>query len=177
MINLSGKRVAIISTDYFEEAELVEPLTQLKAMGAKVEVAAPHAGTIQALRGVEKTQAVAVDTTIDMLDASLYDAVIIPGGVVNADHLRVNEAAQNFVQTMASSHKPIAAICHGPWVLVSSGLVDGHTFTSYHTLQDDIINAGGVWVDEEVVVDDNFITSRKPSDMPAFIDALVTSLR
>jgi protease I len=177
MINLSGKRIAIVSTDYFEETELVEPLTQLKTMGAKVEVAAPHSGTIQAMRGTEKSQAVAVDTTIDALDASLYDAVIIPGGVVNANHLRLNEAAQTFVQTMAAAHKPVAAICHGPWLLVSSGLVGGRTFTSYPTLKDDIINADGVWVDEEVVVDDNFISSRKPSDMPAFIDAIVNSLK
>ncbi|HEU5121390.1 MAG TPA: type 1 glutamine amidotransferase domain-containing protein [Candidatus Saccharimonadales bacterium] len=177
MINLSGKRIAIISTDYFEEAELVEPLIQLKTMGAKVEVAAPHSGTIQALRGVEKSQAVAVDTTIDTLDVSLYDALIIPGGVVNADHLRINKAAQNIVQEMASAHKTIAAICHGPWLLISSGLVGGRTLTSYHTLEDDITNAGGVWVDEEVVVDDNVITSRKPSDIPAFIHAIVTSLK
>lgn len=176
MINLSEKRIAIIATDYFEEAELVEPLTQLKSMGAIVDVAAPHSGTIQAMRGVEKTQAVAVDVTIDTLDAVLYDAVIIPGGVVNADHLRINASAQSFVQAMAAAHKPIAAICHGPWLLISSGLVGGRTFTSYPSLQDDITNAGGVWVDEEVVVDDNFISSRGLHDLPVFIDAIVKKL-
>lgn len=177
MINLSGKRIAIISTDYFEEAELVEPLTQLKSMGATVDVAAPHSGTLQALRGVEKTQPVAIDTTLDTLDAALYDAVIIPGGVVNADHLRRNEDAQSFVLAMSAAHKTVAAICHGPWLLVSCGLVGGRTLTSYPTLQDDITNAGGIWVNEEVAQDDNIITSRKPSDIPAFIDAIVDSLK
>ncbi len=176
VINLSGKRIAIISTDYFEESELVEPLTQLRNMGAKVEVAAPHTGTIQAMRGVEKTQHVAVDTTIDSLDATLYDAVIIPGGVVNADHLRVETAAQDFVRAMATANKPIATICHGPWLLVSSRIITGHTLTSYPTLQDDINNAGGHWVDEEVVRDGVFITSRRPDDIPAFMETLIKSL-
>lgn len=102
--------------------------------------------------------------------------MIIPGGVINADHLRVDETAQQFVKAMAAAHKPVAAICHGPWLLVSSGLVDGHTFTSYPTLQDDIRNAGGTWVDEEVVQDDNFITSRRPDDIPAFIEKIVDNL-
>jgi len=177
MINLSGKRIAIISTNYFEEAELIEPLNQLRSMGAKVDVAAPHAGTIQGVRGIEKTQRVAVDTTIDMLDAALYDAVIIPGGVVNADHLRVEQAAQEFVKAIAAAKKPVAAICHGAWLLVSSGLAKGRTFTSYPTLEDDIVNAGGIWVDKEVFQDENFITSRKPTDIPAFIEKIVNSLR
>lgn len=177
MVNLSGKRIAIVSTDHFEEAELVEPLTQLRSMGAKVDVAAPHAGTIQGVRGMEKTQQVAVDMTIDMLDAALYDAVIIPGGVVNADHLRMEPAARGFIKAMAAAKKPIAAICHGPWLLVSSGLTTGHTLTSYPTLQDDIGNAGGIWVDKEVVQDENIITSRKPTDIPAFMKKIVDTLR
>jgi protease I len=176
VVNLAGKRIAIISTDYFEEPELVEPLTQLKNMQAMVEVAAPHTGTIQALRGVEKTQQVAVDTTIDQLNAADYDAVIVPGGVVNADHLRMDEDAQNFVKEMATAEKPVAAICHGPWLLISSGLANGRMFTSFPTLQDDIKNAGGTWKDEEVVVDGQFITSRNPADIPAFMNAIVNAL-
>ena len=177
MVNLSGKRIAIVSTNYFEEAELIEPLTQLRSMGAKGDVASPHAGTIQGVRGVEKTGRIAVDLTIDMLDAALYDAVIIPGGVVNADHLRIEQAAQEFVKAMASAGKPVAAICHGPWLLVSSGLAKGRTFTSYPTLEDDIVNAGGIWVDKEVVQDENFITSRKPTDIPAFMEKIINALR
>lgn len=177
MMNLTGKRIAIISTDYFEEAELIEPLTQLRDMKAVVDVVAPHSGTIQALRHVDRSQKVAVDKTLDKVVPDDYDAVIIPGGVVNADHLRMEESARSFVREMAKAGKPVAAICHGPWLLVSSGLVSGHTFTSYPTLQDDIRNAGGTWKDEEVVVDDNFITSRKPDDIPAFMDAIVDTLK
>ncbi|HSW77664.1 MAG TPA: type 1 glutamine amidotransferase domain-containing protein [Candidatus Chromulinivoraceae bacterium] len=177
MTDLTGKRIAIVATDYFEESELVEPLTQLRDMGAEVIVAAPHDDFIQALRHVEMGREVPVDTTIDKLDSSKFDAVVIPGGVVNADHLRIEKAAQEFVQDMADASKPVAAICHGAWLLVSSGLVRGRTLTSYHTLADDIINAGGKWVDQEVAVDGKFITSRKPDDIPAFVAAIIDALR
>ncbi|HEU4716111.1 MAG TPA: type 1 glutamine amidotransferase domain-containing protein [Candidatus Saccharimonadales bacterium] len=176
MKDLTGKRIAIIATDYFEEAELVDPLTELRDMGAEVTVAAPHDDMIQALRHVEMGQEVAVDTTIDKLDASKYDAVVIPGGVVNADHLRIDKAAQEFVQEMADADKPVAAICHGPWLLVSAGLAEGRTMTSYPTLADDIRNAGGTWVDQEVKIDRYFITSRKPDDIPAFIAAIADAV-
>lgn len=176
MADLTGKRIAIISTDYFEEPELVEPMTQLRDMGAEVDVIAPHEGTIQALRHVEMGQEVNVDKTLDAADAADYDAVVIPGGVVNADHLRTDKKAQEFVQTLIDAEKPVAAICHGPWLLVSSDVVRGHTFTSYPTLADDIKNAGGTWVDREVMVDGMFITSRNPDDIPAFIEAIVAAL-
>ena len=176
MKDLTGKRIAIIATDYFEEAELVDPLTELRDMGAEVTVAASHDDMIQALRHVEMGQEVAVDTTIDKLDASKYDAVVIPGGVVNADHLRIDKAAQEFVQEMADADKPVAAICHGPWLLVSAGLAEGRTMTSYPTLADDIRNAGGTWVDQEVKIDRHFITSRKPDDIPAFIAAIADAV-
>jgi len=170
--DLTGKKIAIIATDYFEESELIEPLTQLRDMGAEVVVAAPHDETIQALRHVDMGQEVSVDMTIAQLDPTEYDAVVIPGGVVNADHLRTDKDAQEFIQDMADGKKPVAAICHGPWLLVSSGLVDGHVLTSYPTLADDIRNAGGVWADEEVVKDRWLITSRRPDDLPAFITAI-----
>lgn len=176
MKDLTGKKIVIIATDYFEEAELVEPLTELRDMGAEVTVAAPHDDTIQALRHIEMGQEVAVDATIDKLDASEYDAVVIPGGVVNADHLRIDKAAQEFVQEMADADKPVAAICHGPWLLVSAGLAEGRTMTSYATLADDIRNAGGTWVDQEVKIDRRFITSRKPDDIPAFIAAIADAV-
>jgi protease I len=173
---LTDKKIAIVATDYFEEAELIEPLTQLREMGAEVVVAAPHDDTIQALRHVEMGREVEVNETINHLDPGEFDAVVIPGGVVNADHLRIDKDAQEFVKAMAESDKPVAAICHGPWLLVSSGLVEGRTFTSYRTLADDIRNAGGAWVDQEVVVDAPYITSRKPDDIPAFIDAIVEAI-
>lgn len=143
MTHLTGKKIAIVATDYFEEAELIESRDKLQEMGAEVVVAAPHDGAIKALRHVDPGQEVTVDLTIDQLRAEDYDAVIIPGGVVNSDHLRVDVAAQDFVREMATTGKTVAAICHGPWLLVSAGLVKGKTLTSYHTLQDDIENAGG----------------------------------
>lgn len=176
MTDLSGKKIVIISTDYFEESELLDPLTELRDMGASVEVAAPHGEAIQALRGVNPGQEVVVDRLMNELTPTEYDAVIIPGGVVNADHLRVDTNARAFVRAMAEQHKPIAVICHGPWLLVSTGLVKGKTLTSYPTLKDDIENAGGTWVDQEVMVDDNLITSRKPDDLPAFINAIAEAV-
>jgi len=176
MEDLTDKRIAFIATDYFEEVELIEPLTQLRDMGAEVIVAAPHDETIQGLRHIELGQEVTVNTTIDQLDPSDYDAVVIPGGVVNADHLRIDKMAQAFVQDMVDDKKPVAAICHAPWLLVSSGLVDGKRLTSYPTLADDIRNAGGVWVDEEVVQDGWLITSRRPDDLPAFIATIAGAL-
>jgi protease I len=119
---------------------------------------------------------VAVDTIIDQLDPSEYDAVVIPGGVVNSDHLRVDKDAQMFVQDMVDNKKPVAAICHAPWLLVSSGIVEGKTLTSYPTLADDIRNAGGAWVDEEVMQDTWLITSRRPDDLPAFIAAIAEAV-
>lgn len=177
MADLQGKKIAIISTDYFEESELVDPMTQLRDMGAEVDVIAPHGGTIQATRGdVNLGNEVSVDKTLEELDAGEYDAVILPGGVVNADHLRVEKQVQQFVREMAVAGKPVAAICHGPWLLVSAGLARERTMTSYHTLKDDIENAGGTWVNAEVQIDDNFITSRKPDDIPAFISAIEDAL-
>jgi protease I len=176
MVNLTNKKIAIVTTDYFEESELIEPLTQLRDMGAEVVVAAPHGGTVQALRHVEMGRRVDVATTIDQLDSAAYDAVILPGGVVNADHLRIEEDAKEFIKEIAAAHKPVAAICHGPWLLVSAGLVEGRTLTSYRTLADDIRNAGGIWIDQEVAIDDNFITSRNPDDIPAFINAIANAL-
>ncbi len=177
MAELKGKRIAIISSDFFEKSELMEPLEKLREHGATVEVIGSHAGSLRAMEhDVQQADEVAVDKTIAEAAPGDYDAVVLPGGVVNADHLRVNGDAQAFVQKMASNHKLIAAVCHAPWLLISSGLVKGKTMTSYHTLADDMRNAGAHWIDEEVVVDDNFITSRKPDDLPAFIEAISDAL-
>jgi len=177
MTDLQGKRIAIVSSDFFEKAELMEPLEKLREFGAKVDVVGSHAGALKAMKhDVQLDEEVPVDKTIEEAIPDEYDAVVLPGGVVNADHLRVNKAAQTFVRRIAEAHKPVAAVCHAPWLLISSGLVNGKTMTSYHTLADDMKNAGANWVDEEVVVDDIFITSRKPDDLPAFMGAISDTL-
>ncbi|RQM57687.1 MULTISPECIES: type 1 glutamine amidotransferase domain-containing protein [Burkholderia] len=169
-------KVAILAVDGFEEAELVEPLRALKAEGAQVDVISQQAGEIQGFRHVDKGDRVKVDRTFDDVREGDYDAVVLPGGVVNGDAIRMLSAAREFVTAAVGGGKPIAAICHGGWLLVSSGLVNGRTMTSWPSLQDDIRNAGGKWVDQEVVRDGNLITSRKPDDLPAFNGALVQCL-
>jgi protease I len=176
MSHLTGTKVAIVVTDYFEEAELTSPREALQQAGAEVHVIAPHDGEVQGLEHVDPGSPVTVDLTLDQADPNDYDAVVIPGGVVNADNLRMDLKARDFVMKMEGEGKPVAAICHGPWLLVSSGLVRGRKLTSYHTLQDDIRNAGGEWDDQELIVDGNLITSRKPDDLPAFNEAIINAL-
>lgn len=176
MTHLSDKKVAIIATDYFEEVELTSPRDALQAAGASVEIIAPHGGEIKSLNHIRPGNPASVDKTLDEANPGDYDAVVIPGGVINADHLRMEEKARDFVVKTEAEGKPVAAICHGPWLLVSSRIVRGHKFTSYHTLQDDIRNAGGEWLDQAVVTDGNFITSRNPDDLPAFNNAILAAL-
>jgi len=175
-VSLAGKKVAIIATDYFEESELTSPRDALKQAGATVDIIAPHDGELKSLKHVEPGQSVPVGKTLDAADPNDYDAVVIPGGAINADHLRLDVKARNFVVKLEGEGKPLAVICHGPWLLVSSGLARGKRLTSYPTIQDDIRNAGGDWTDQEVVVDGNLITSRNPDDLPAFNQALITML-
>lgn len=177
MTNLSGKKVAIIATDFFEEAELVEPRDRLREAGAEVKVYSTGTDPIQAVEGdTTPTQKVEVDGTLDDLDVSSVDAVVVPGGTINADHIRVEERAQDIVRQAMADELPLAVICHGPWLLVSAGLAQGRRLTSYPSLADDVRNAGGTWVDEEVVVDGNLITSRNPDDLPAFVKAIEAAL-
>jgi len=166
--NLSGIRVAILATDLFEEAELVKPKEALEQAGAKTTVIAPHPGEIQAVQHDKKTQKVKVDQTLSEAVPGDFDAVLLPGGAMNADALRVEKKAQQFVQEIDRAGKPIAVICHGPWLLISAGLARGRKLTSYHTIQDDLKNAGANWQDSEVVRDRNWVSSRQPSDIPAF---------
>ncbi len=166
--NLSGIRVAILATDLFEESELVKPKEALDRAGAQTTVIAPHAGEIQAVQHDTKTQKIKVDQTLDEARFGDFDAVLLPGGALNADALRVERKAQQFVQEMDRAGKPIAVICHGPWLLISAGLARGRKLTSYHTIQDDLKNAGANWQDSEVVRDRNWVSSRQPSDLPAF---------
>jgi deglycase len=166
--NLQGLRVAILATDLFEEAELIEPRKALDAAGAKTEVISPKAGEIQAVQHDKKTQKVKVDRTLDSVHADEFDAILLPGGAMNADALRMERKAQELVRHASEANKPIAVICHGPWLLVSAGLLQGRKMTSYFTIQDDIKNAGATWTDEQVVRDKNWVSSRKPDDIPAF---------
>ena len=168
MANLSNLRVAVLATDGFEEAELTEPVRFLKEAGARVEILSTKSGQIQAFRHHDKGTMVSVERLLDEAQPSEYDAVLLPGGALNADTLRMEPKVQSFLQQMQQAGKPFAIICHAPWELISANLVQGRTLTSYYTIQDDIRNAGGNWVDQEVVVDGNWVTSRQPDDLPAF---------
>ena len=177
MADLSGKTVAIIAVDFVEDAELTTPRDALREAGADVKVYSPEGEPIQAVEGdTQPTQKIEVDGSFDDLDASTIDALVVPGGTVNADKLRVDPTAQALARQVLEADKPLAVICHGPWLLVSAGLTEGRRLTSYESLSDDIKNAGGDWVDEEVVVDRNLITSRNPGDLKAFVGALEDAL-
>jgi protease I len=174
---LAGKTVAIIATDFVEEPELVEPRDRLREAGATVRVYSPGGEPIQAATGdVQPTRKIDVDGSIDDLDVDEIDLLVVPGGTVNADTLRTNSRAQTVVRQVVGARKPLASICHGPWLLVSAGVVEGHRLTSWPSLADDIRNAGGSWTDAEVVVDRGLITSRKPDDIPAFVSEIEKAL-
>jgi protease I len=176
MPRFTDRRVAVLATDGFEEQELTEPVKALKGEGARVDVVAPGDGPIQAFRHHDKSITVTVDRRLGDASADEYDALVLPGGALNADALRVVPAAQAFVRAFEKAGKPIAVICHGPWLLVSAGLVRGRKLTSYHTIRDDITNAGGEWQDRAAVEDRNWVTSRKPDDLPDFIRSFFTLL-
>jgi protease I len=171
--NIQGIRVAILATDGVEDAELREPRKALEQAGAHTTLFAPKDGTVQSFKHHDKADQFIVDETLAHADASRFDAVLLPGGALNADTLRVQPRAQEFVREMDRQGKPIAVICHAPWLLISAGLVSGRTITSYHTIQDDLRNAGANWQDEEVVRDRNWVSSRQPSDIPAFNRAMI----
>jgi protease I len=174
MAELTGFRVAVLATDGFEESELTEPVKALTASGARVSILSIKLGAIQGVRhDLDKTVQVKVDRTIRDVSAEEFDGVHLPGGTVNADSLRIAPEVQAFLHAMQEAGKPIAAICHAPWELVSAGLVRGRTLTSYPSIQDDVRNAGGNWVHREVVLDDNWVTSRHPGDLSAFIQAML----
>ena len=165
---LKGKKVAILAADMFERVELEEPRKALEEAGAKTEIVSIHDGEIKGFDHFDPANTVEVDHTVEQASPEDYDALLIPGGVGNPDQLRGDENAVSFVQQFHQAGKPMAVICHGPWVLVESGVVRGKRVTSWPTLETDIRNAGGEWVDQEVVVDGNIVTSRKPDDIPAF---------
>ncbi|MFJ3076002.1 type 1 glutamine amidotransferase domain-containing protein [Pseudomonas sp. NPDC087029] len=173
---LNGKRVAILVTDGFEQVELTGPRDALKQSGAVVDILSDKAGSVRGWHHDKPADAFAVDATFDDAQRDLYDALVLPGGVQNSDTIRLITGAQQLVKSHDAAGKPLAVICHGAWLLVSSGLAKGKRMTSYKTLQDDIRNAGGNWVDEKVVVDGNLITSRQPDDIPAFNEQLLKAL-
>lgn len=168
MNELNGKRVAILCTDGFEQVEMTSPREALDKAGAKTVLIAPHDGEVQGFKHHDKAEKFKVDRTLDGCDPAEFDAVMLPGGVINADALRIDKRAQQFVQAIDRAGKPIAVICHGGWLLISAGLVKGHTITTWPTLQDDMRNAGAQWVDRECVRDRNWVSSRKPDDLPVF---------
>ncbi|MEZ0258449.1 MAG: type 1 glutamine amidotransferase domain-containing protein [Chthoniobacter sp.] len=170
---LKDKKVAILAADGFEQAELEEPMNALKDAGATVSIVSPKGGQIQGMKHADKGDKFDVDLELDDANADDFDAVLVPGGLMNPDELRSTPKAVSFVRSFAEAGKPIAAICHGPWVLIEAGLVKGRKLTSWPAIQSDIKNAGGNWVDEEVVVDNGLVTSRKPADIPAFNAKLI----
>jgi deglycase len=174
--NLKGKKVAIIAADMVEQVELVEPRNALEKAGAETTLISLKPGEIQGFNHFDPADKIPVDKAIEEVDASEYDALMIPGGVGNPDQLRGDENVVQFVQEFFRAGKPVAAICHGPWVLVEAGVVRDRKLTSWPTLQTDIRNAGGNWVDQEVVVDQGLVTSRKPDDIPAFNAKLIEEI-
>lgn len=174
---LKGKKIAFLATDGFEQAELLEPRKALDEAGAQTVVIAPKSGEIKAWDMTDWGTTVKVDKTLNDANPNDYDALVLPGGVINPDHLRMDPAAVNFIKQFVSSGKTTAAICHGPWTLIEAGVVQGKTVTSWPSLKTDLKNAGANWVDQEVVTDGQFIFSRKPDDIPAFNRAIIEAIR
>jgi deglycase len=174
--DVRGKKIAILATDGFEQVELTEPKKILEEAGATADVISVKEGQIKGWRFKEWDDTVNVDKTLDQAKPADYDALVLPGGVINPDKLRMEPRAVAFVREFAASGKPIAAICHGPWMLIEAGLVRGKKITSWPSLKMDITNAGGNWVDEQVVTDGQITTSRKPDDIPAFAERIIREL-
>ncbi|MFN8150132.1 MAG: type 1 glutamine amidotransferase domain-containing protein [Solirubrobacterales bacterium] len=174
--DLSGKKVAFIASEGVEEVELTAPRKAVEDAGGTVELLSIEEGEIQAMNHIDKSATYAVDGLVADASPEDYDGVVLPGGVVNPDNLRADESVITFLQEFAKTGKPIAAICHGPWTLVEADLVRDRTLTSYPSIKTDIANAGGNWVDEEVVCDQALVTSRNPDDLPAFNAKLIEEI-
>lgn len=174
MNDVRGKRVAMIVTDGFEQIEMTSPREALEKAGAKCTLLAPKAGHVQGVKHHEKADKFKVDATLASANPADFDAVMLPGGVINADAIRIDRDAQQIVQEIDRAGKPIAVICHGPWLLISAGLMRGRLITSWPTLQDDLRNAGAHWEDKECIRDRNWVSSRKPDDLPVFIREMLS---
>lgn len=173
---LSGKWVAFLATDGVEEIEYTEPRAAAERAGAQVELISIKPGSIQSMQHDDKSQMYPVDRLVTQADPNDYDALVLPGGVMNPDRLRMDPDAVGFVRAFVEQQKPVAAICHGPWSLVEADVVRGRTLTSYPSLRTDLRNAGAMWVNEQVHVDNNLVTSRRPDDLPAFCSAMIEEI-
>jgi protease I len=174
--DITGRKVAILVTNGFEQVELTEPRKALQDAGADTDLIAPDSGKVKAWDRKDWGKEFDVDVTLDRARADAYDALLLPGGVMNPDKLRMNERAVDFIRSFFEAGKPVAAICHGPWTLIEAGVVEGRTVTSYPSLRTDLENAGAKWVDREVVVDNGLVTSRNPDDIPAFNRKMVEEI-
>jgi protease I len=174
--SLDGKRVAILVANGFEEDELISPRQALEDAGAQTKVVSPETDKVKGWRFTDWGKEVKVDVPLQAANPADFDALLLPGGVMNPDHLRRNEKALNFVRTFFKSGKPVGAICHGPWTLIDAGVVQGRNLTSYESIQTDLKNAGAKWEDKEVIVDNGLVTSRKPDDLPAFNRKLIEEI-
>ena len=170
---LKGRTIAALAADGFEKVELIIPLRALKTTGAKVDVVSLRRGRIRGVNLHMPASRIRVDKTVDEADPADYDGLLLPGGFINPDLLRQSAPAREFVRAFAARGKPIATLCHGPWVLASAGLVDGRTLTSWPGIRDDLVNAGATWLDQELVRDGNLTTSRGPQDMAAFVPGMI----
>jgi protease I len=170
---LNGCKVAILTEQGFEQSELLKPKEALEKAGAEVYVVSPRQGSIKAWNKTDWGEKVQVDLTLEKAPPEDFDALMLPGGVMNPDKLRMNSQAIDFVRSFFDSGKPVAAICHGPQILIDADVVEGCTLTSYPSIKNDLINAGANWIDEAVVTDNGLVTSRKPDDIPAFIDKMI----
>jgi protease I len=173
MPSLKGKRIAILATDGFEQSELLEPQRRLQEAEAEVDVVSPKTGEIRGWSHTDWGRTITVDTALSDVSADDYDGLVLPGGQINPDLLRVNPDALSFVKAFFEAKKPVAAICHAPWLLIEAGVIRSRKATSYHSIKTDMKNAGANWVDEEVVVDNGLVTSRSPDDLPAFCDKAI----
>ena len=174
---LTGRKIAILVTDGFEQVEMTDPRNALDQEGAQTALIAPSSGTVRGWNHRQWGDEFPVDVPLEQADPNAYDALLLPGGVMSPDRLRVNPRAVAFVRSFVEARKPIASICHGPWMLVEANAVRDRTLTSWPSLQTDIRNAGGRWVDQEVLVDQGLVTSRKPDDLPAFNAKMLEEFR
>jgi len=177
MSALTGKSILILATHGFEQSELEVPQAKLKEAGATVHVASPESGEIKGWDNKDWGRAVKVDKALDAVDPSAYDAIVLPGGQMNPDTLRGNEKALSLIKNFFDQGKVVAAVCHGPWLLIDTGIAKGRRVTSYKTIKQDLINAGANWQDAEVVTDKGIVTSRKPDDLPAFVAKIIEEVR
>ncbi|MBT0608757.1 type 1 glutamine amidotransferase domain-containing protein [Aequorivita echinoideorum] len=173
----TNKRIAILATNGFEESELKSPKEAMEKEGFQVDIVSEESGKIKAWKDGNWSNEYSVDKTLDSVNAKQYNALVLPGGVINPDKLRRNDNALQFVKDFFEQKKPVAAICHGPQILISAEVVKGRKLTSFNSIKTDLVNAGANWVDEEVVVDEGFVTSRNPDDLPAFNSKLIEEIK